>query len=135
LASDPDFQDGLLPHKPQKLYFHTISRRFLRLAIRFMPIFGKDPHRFGRNADIDLAGLVVEDFPVHAFIDYLPVKELKKEASICHASQDGSGMIRGLMGWVTRLAGSQETFMRAFPPPEPGLRERDLFAGIRTGGS
>jgi mycothiol S-conjugate amidase len=66
-------------------------------------------------------------------IDYTPVKELKTEASICHASQGGSGMIRGLMGWMVRLAGARETFMRASPPPEPHLRERDLFAGIRGG--
>jgi hypothetical protein len=72
---------------------------------------------------------------VHALIDYMPVREIKQEASICHASQGGSGMIRGFMGWLMRMAGSHEMFMRGFPPPEPGLRERDLFAGIRRGGS
>jgi LmbE family N-acetylglucosaminyl deacetylase len=135
LAGDPLFLDELPPHKPQKLYFYTMSRRFLRLAVRLMPVFGKDPHHFGRNGDIDLAGLVAEDFPMHAFIDYTSVKELKAEASICHASQGGSGMIRGMMGWIVRLAGARETFMRAYPPPEPHLRERDLFAGIRAGES
>jgi LmbE family N-acetylglucosaminyl deacetylase len=130
LAADPAFQDDLPPHQPRKLYYQTISRHFLRLAVRLMPLFGKDPHRWGRNQDIDLADLAGEEFPVHALIDYARVKGRKADASICHASQGGSAMIRGLMGWVLRMAGSRETFMRAYPPPEPGLRERDLFAGI-----
>jgi LmbE family N-acetylglucosaminyl deacetylase len=130
LAGDPAFKDEYAPYRPQKLYFHTISRRFLRWAVRLMPLLGKDPHRWGRNGDIDLAELATEDFPVHARIDFTPVKEQKMEASLCHASQGGSGMIRGLMGWVSRLAGSQETFMRAYPPAASGVHERDLFAGI-----
>jgi LmbE family N-acetylglucosaminyl deacetylase len=130
LAADPGFADGLPPHRADKLYYHTISRRFLRWAVRILPLFGKDPHRWGRNGDIDLAELATEDFPVHAVVDYAPVKERKFAASLCHASQGGSAMVRGFMGLVTRLAGSRETFMRAYPPAGPGTRERDLFAGV-----
>jgi LmbE family N-acetylglucosaminyl deacetylase len=122
--------EELPPYKAEKLYFHTISRRFLRYAVRLMPLFGKNPHKWGRNGDIDLADLAIEDFPVHAEINYKPVSEIKTEASICHSSQGGAAMARGLMGWVMRMGGSKETFMRAYPPPPPGLRERDLFAGI-----
>jgi LmbE family N-acetylglucosaminyl deacetylase len=130
LAGDPRFTDDLPPLKPQKLYFYTMSRRFLRWAVRLMPIFGKDPRHFGRNGDVDLASLTGEDFPEHAFIDFSQVRERKMQASICHESQGGPGMGSGIMGWAMRLGGSRETFMRAYPPPEPGLRERDLFAGI-----
>ncbi|HEX7973216.1 MAG TPA: PIG-L family deacetylase [Anaerolineales bacterium] len=122
--------DGLQAYRPQKLYFHTISRRFLRYAVRLMPLFGKNPHKWGRNGDIDLAELTVEDFPVHAVINFKPVLERKTEASLCHASQGGAGMAQGLMGWAMRLGGSQETFMRAYPPPDKGPKERDLFAGV-----
>jgi LmbE family N-acetylglucosaminyl deacetylase len=132
LAGDPAFQDGLSPHQPQKLYYHTFPRRMLRLMVRMLPLFGKDPRRWGRNGDIDLASLAFEDFPTHAFIDFSAVIDRRAEASICHASQGGSAMIRGVMGWAMRLAGRKETFMRAYPPPEPGLRERDLFAGIQS---
>ncbi|HSO27469.1 MAG TPA: PIG-L family deacetylase [Anaerolineales bacterium] len=122
--------EGLPPYQPQKLYFHTISRRFLRFVVKILPLFGKDPTRWGRNNDIDLASLAIEDFPMHALIDYRDVRDRKDEASACHASQGGSAMIRGVMGWVMRLAGSKESFMRAYPPPANGTHERDLFAGV-----
>jgi hypothetical protein len=83
----------------------------LRLMVRILPIFGKDPRRWGRNGDIDLASLAFEEFPTHASIDFTAVIDRRAEASICHASQGGSAMIRGLMGWATRLMGRKETFM------------------------
>lgn len=132
MAANPDFQDeGLSPYRAQKLYFHTISRGFLRLVVKVLPLFGKDPTKWGRNGDIDLTDLAVEDFPVHAVIDFGPARENKAEASACHASQGGSAMVRGVMGWVQRLLGSKEQFMRAYPPPTGGKRERDLFAGVK----
>jgi len=130
-AGDPQHYPGdQPPYQPQKLYYHTFSRRFLRLAVRLMPIFGKDPTRWGRNGDINMAELAFVDFPVHAMIDFGAVREIKQAASACHASQGGRGMSTGLMGLAMRLAGHRETFMRAYPPPEPGLRERDLFQGL-----
>lgn len=130
-AGDPAAYPGdRPPYRPQKLYFHTISRRFLRLAVWLMPLFGKDPRKWGRNGDIDLTSLAIEDFPVHAVVDYKPVIEKKRLASSCHASQGGIAMQRGLMGWIMRMGGSRESFMRAYPPPSPELRERDLFSGL-----
>lgn len=122
--------DDLPPFQPHKLYFHTISRRFLRWMVRLMPLFGQDPQRFGRNQDIDLKAVAIEDFPVHVVVDYRPVRERKIQASHCHASQGGVGMTRGPLGWAMRLGGTQETFMRARPPAPAGLREKDLFEGI-----
>jgi LmbE family N-acetylglucosaminyl deacetylase len=131
LADDESFdEEGLPPYRPQKLYFHTLSRRFLRLAVRILPLFGKNPHKWGRNEDIDLASLAVEDFPVHAAVDISGVRELKAEASRCHESQGGLATMRGFMSWVIRLGDNQETYMRAYPTPEPGMVERDLFKGI-----
>jgi len=131
LADDESFDvEGLPPYRPQKLYFHTLSRRFLRLAVRILPLFGKNPHKWGRNEDIDLASLAVEDFPVHATVDISGVRELKTEASRCHESQGGLATMSGFMSWVIRLGDNQETYMRAYPTPEPGVVERDLFKGI-----
>lgn len=132
-AGDPErYPDGLPGFQPQKLYYHTISRRFLRFAVRIMPLFGKDPRRWGQNGDIDLASLAVDDFPTHAVIDYRPVVGRKMDASICHASQGGVTMQRGLVGWMLRLGGSKEAFMRAYPPAGPRVRERDLFDGVQV---
>jgi LmbE family N-acetylglucosaminyl deacetylase len=130
-AGEPQAYLGdLPPYQPQKLYYHTISRGFLRMAVRVLPLFGKDPSKWGHNHDIDLTDLAAVQFPVHAVIDYGPVRERKERASECHASQGGSAMIRGLMGWVMRLARSRETFMRAYPEPQDGKVEHDLFAGV-----
>lgn len=132
-AADPAmYPDDLPPYQPQKLYYHTISRRFLRLMVRLLPLIGKDPHRWGRNGDIDLAALAEDDFPVHAVIDFGIVRERKTRASLCHASQGGAAMARGFMGWVMRMGSSKETFMRACPPPVPGRAEKDLFDGISS---
>ena len=131
-SGDPTFVPGdLPPYQPDKLYFHTMPRGLLRLAVRLMPLFGRDPHKFGVNQDIDLAKLAVDDFPVHAVIDYSPVRLLKEEASACHESQGGAGMARGLIGRALRLVGSKEQYMRAYPPPASKRKERDLFADIK----
>jgi LmbE family N-acetylglucosaminyl deacetylase len=130
-AGDPAFDPGgPPPHRPQKLYFHVIPRGFLRFVVRVMPLIGRDPHRWGRNADIDLADLANVEFPTHAVVDFSPVRAQKEAATACHESQGGSAMIHGLMGWALRLNGSRDSYMRAYPAPRPGKVERDLFAGI-----
>jgi LmbE family N-acetylglucosaminyl deacetylase len=123
------YPGDLPPYRAQKLYFHTFGRRFLRLAVRVMPLVGQDPRRFGRNADIDLAEIASQDFPLHAFIRFGEVAEAKARAAACHASQGGPPT-SGILGWLFRLAGGEETFMRAYPPAPPGLRETDLFEGV-----
>jgi hypothetical protein len=35
----------------------------------------------------------------------------------------------GLLRHILRLTATRENFMRAYPQPSPGLRERDLFEG------
>jgi LmbE family N-acetylglucosaminyl deacetylase len=129
-SGDPARYPGGSPtFHPDKLYYHTFDRRFLRLAVRVMRLFGRDPSRFGRNADIDLADIASQDFPSHARIDFREVAEVKSRAAACHASQ-GSPPTSGAMGLFFRLAGGSETFMRAFPPAPRGLRETDLFEGV-----
>jgi LmbE family N-acetylglucosaminyl deacetylase len=134
-AGDPEAYPGdLPPYQPKKLYYHTMPRKLMRWVVRLLPLFGKDPRHWGQNEDIDLVSVVKEDFPVHAWIDYSPVAALKAEASACHASQGGTGFARGPLRWAFRLAAGKDGFMRAYPNPEPGLRERDLFAGVNGSG-
>ena len=134
LAGDPSFcgdgEDALPPYKPQKLYFHTISRRWMRVMVSLMPLWGKNPRKWGKNEDIDLTALAVKDFPIHAVIDYHSVAAQKTAASACHASQGGMGLSMGRFRWLFRLLVSDhDFFMRAVPPPG-GRREKDLFAGV-----
>ena len=132
LAGQADYQDGLPPYRPEKLYFHVIPKGYLRLTVRVMPLIGKDPRRFGRNGDINLASLVEDgDFPIHAVIDYRPVAGVKDDASQCHESQlAGPSLRRGPMRWAQVLFGQKDHFMRAYPPPKNGRREIDLFANL-----
>lgn len=113
---------------PQRLYFHTIPRGFLRFGVRLIRLFGGDPTRWGRNKDIDLASLAEVDFPTHVRIDFSAVSEKKTRASACHASQGGSQMRSGALGFLFRLFGESETFMQAYPAlPEKSPVRRDLF--------
>jgi N-acetyl-1-D-myo-inositol-2-amino-2-deoxy-alpha-D-glucopyranoside deacetylase len=130
-SNNPDFHpEDLAPYRPQKLYFHVISKRMLRMAVRIMPLLGRNPHKFGRNGDIDLVSIVSVDFPTHASIDFTPVAEIRARAAACHSSQGDTTMAKGIQGWIMRLAGQRESFMRACPEPVKGRRERDLFEGV-----
>jgi LmbE family N-acetylglucosaminyl deacetylase len=124
------YPDGLPAYAPQRLYFHTISKRFLRLVVRLLPLVGRNPHEFGKNKDIDLASLVSEDFPVNAVIDYRPVAKAREAASRCHASQGGAAMTQGIQGWVMRWTGAKDTFTQSYPEPDGQKVTHDLFAGV-----
>jgi LmbE family N-acetylglucosaminyl deacetylase len=134
LAGDPNFTDpdGLAPYQPQKLYYHVMPKAALRMAVSVMPLFGRDPHKFGRNQDIDLTRLVEQgNFPIHAAIDFSQVQEQRDAAAACHASQlDGSPPRGGPLGWFWRLFGRKEQYMRAYPEVKNGHKETDLFEGI-----
>lgn len=130
-ADDASFHpEAGTPFKPLALYYHVFPRGFLKWMTRLMPLFGKDPRKWGRNGDIDLTELVV-DFPIHVRLNIRSVAEIKAEAGAQHASQGGVGMRRGLMGFVTRVFGEREDYMRAYPPINGNPRVRhDLFDGI-----
>jgi len=128
-ANDPSFHpEGGSPFNPQALYFHIFPHKLLRLVTRIMPIFGKDPRKFGRNKDVDLKALVEFEFPVHTRINIASVSKIKAEAGACHASQGGIQMRRGLMGLISRVIGEHEDYMRAYPPVTRNHRvTNDLF--------
>jgi len=98
--------------------------------VRLLPLFGRNPRRWGRNGDIDLVALAADEFPVQARIDIYPVYEVKAQAAACHASQGGPMMSGGFMGRIMRLGSRYENYMRADPPPTPGKIEKDLFGEI-----
>jgi hypothetical protein len=106
-----------------------------------MPLFGQNPRKFGRNKDIDFTRMVSQDYPVHAVIGVnKEALEMRSRAAACHASQGGGrppGRGRGLIGLVnsyfalkSRIFGSKDTFMRAFPLPSGRHKESDLFEGL-----
>jgi LmbE family N-acetylglucosaminyl deacetylase len=127
-ANDASFHpEAGAPFKPLALYYQVFPHGFLKWAVRIMPLFGRDPKKFGRNGDIDLTKLLV-DFPIHVRVDTRSVSEIKSHASAQHASQGGGQMRRGMMGFITRFMGEREDYMRAYPPVNGSFkRKRDLF--------
>jgi len=117
--------------QPQKLYFHILPRKLLKIAVKLMPLFRQDPHHFGQNKDVDLASLVEVDFPTHAVIH--PTKaavRIRNEAMLCYASQRGSGPPRrNLLFLIRKFLGQRDSFMRAYPQAN-GCREHDLFENV-----
>ncbi len=117
--------------QPAKLYFHTMPHGFIRMAVMLLPLFGKDPHKFGSNRDIDLTAIAKSRFPTHAQIDTRPYAHLQDKASACHASQGGREMSSGIQSWLSHLFRRKDTFMRDYPVPSPGEPiEKDLFQGL-----
>lgn len=132
-AGNPDFAADSLPvYAPERLYFHKMPNGLLEFAVKFLPLIGKDPHKFGSNGDIDLVPIAEVDFPTNARIDIRSVLEKKEKAGACHASQGGGRMGGGAVSLLMRLFSRQENFMRAYPPVETGEKvERDLFASVK----
>ncbi len=125
--------EGLAAHPVQKMYFHTMPRGFLKLAVRVMKLVGKDPTKFGTNKDIDLEMIAKVDFPTHAVINYNKVAKLRQQASACHELQGGKQMGGGPLGFLLRLFSSKDTYMRAFPAVTSRRVEHDLFDGVEQG--
>lgn len=131
MSGDPTVKIGnSAPFVPEKLYFHTMPRAFLKLAVRIMPLFGIDARHFGSNKDIDLVAVAQQDFPIHARIDYRVVAEKRNRASACHASQGGDAGSGYIITWLMRKFSPKETYMRSVPPVTGKVNETDLFEGL-----
>jgi LmbE family N-acetylglucosaminyl deacetylase len=136
-AADPEQfpeqiqHQGLVPYQPQKLYYLTFDRRWLRLMVRLMPLVGQNPERIGRNQDINLREIAAHSYPIHARVNTRAYAEIAEQASQCHASQLGGW---GRPGVVQRLRmllePKDDTYMRAIPPASNRTREHDLFQGV-----
>jgi len=129
LAGDPAHPGSYAPFQPEKLFYHTIPRYFIQFNVSLLKLLGKDPTKYGKNQDIDLTQMAVDEFPVHARINYTEYKGRKAAAAACHASQGGHGLTRGFMRWLSWLLGARsvDQFMQAIPEPNPMSIKEDLF--------
>ena len=117
---------------PQKLYYNVFPRRWMKIVVKLMPLFGQNPHKFGRNHDIDFAAMVETEFPIHARISINKrFAAVRAEASACYRSQLGGGPPRrGLLSFFRIFSSKQDFYMRAYPGVKGGLREKDLFSSV-----
>lgn len=100
-----------------RLYVSSFSKSLLKIIVRLMPLFGRDPRRHGQNQDVDLVRIASWDVPTTARIHvkhYLSAKDCAKAA---HASQQPltqskNGLVNIFMRWME----ATETFSRLYPP-------------------
>jgi len=116
------------PFSPQKLYFHTLPRKALKIMVKFMPLLGMNPRQFGNNKDINLEEIASVQFPIHTRIHYgKACAELRNRAAMCHASQGGAQQAYGLMAKVRQyLASHTDDYMQAFPMAQSGTRHTEF---------
>ncbi|MFC1992510.1 PIG-L deacetylase family protein [Chloroflexota bacterium] len=120
--------------RPRKLYFLVYPRGMMELMVKLMPLFGQDPHHFGRNKDVDLIKLTSVK---HTFNTVIRLKkesvDIRNKALACHESQT-SGRLRSLLfrilGIIEKIRGPRDHFVRACPPPTNHQLETDLFEGL-----
>ena len=128
----PDqLKDGLQPYQPQKLYFTSFDKRWMKFSLVVARLMFVDTRHMGRNHDMDAWEIASHQYPIHARIDTGPFQLVAEQARSCHASQLGGIGPRRFSDSLTRLfLGIQESFMRAYPPVNGGGTEHDLFAGV-----
>jgi len=133
-AGDPgQFPESGPAFKPQKLYYNVFPRRILKLTVTLMPLFGQDPRHLGKNKDIDLASVANVAFPNHASIKLSKQDTaVSDRATACYASQlENRPRRRGLLDFLQRFSRDDiDMFMRAHPPVNGRLKEKDLFEGV-----
>ena len=133
-AGDPaQYPEAGEPYQPQKLYWSVFPRGFLKLAVRVLPLFGRDPTKFGRNGDINLREIVEHDYPPTTRIDVWPYYAIKQQAAACHVSQldGGPGLFGRFPRFIQRRLNGYESFRQVAPKlADERLKESDLFCQV-----
>ena len=122
--------EGLEPFYPKGVYLHTFPRKMMRIVIQLMPLFGRDPTKFGKNEDIDFVAILQQDFPIHARIRYGKVAHIRERAAACYRSQGGDKQSGYFISWLLRFVNSNEVFMELYPIPTGKSKKHDLFQGL-----
>ncbi|MBI5565327.1 MAG: PIG-L family deacetylase [Chloroflexi bacterium] len=133
-AGDPaQYPEAGEPYQPQKLYWSVFPRGLLKFFVRVLPLFRRDPTKFGRNGDINLREIAEHDYPPTTRVDVWPYYAIKQQASQCHTSQldGGPDMFGRFPRFIQRRLIGYESFRRVEPKPvDERLKERDLFEGV-----
>jgi LmbE family N-acetylglucosaminyl deacetylase len=120
--------DGFATWQPLRLYHTVIPHSALKWLIRILRLTRQDPHRFGRNKDIDLTQVGVPDDQIHVRFDVRPYMDIKAQASACHKTQGGGGAASRFPAFLARRFLRYENFVQAQPPG--AHTHKDLFEGL-----
>lgn len=120
------------PEPPQKLYYTSIPRTALRVGLALMRLRGKDPHKAGRNADVDLIAAYEATNLVTTKVTTRKYLEAGWTAMACYASQiEIPPWIRRLRRIVGPFVIGNTCLHCVIPAHESGARiEHDLFEGV-----
>ena len=120
------------PEHPQKLYYTTGPRALLHFGLVMMKLLRKDPHKVGKNHDVDLQAIADAMTPTTTQVPVAGYLAPMWAAMRCHASQMGSSRLGDLFGRpLARLFFRSLPLSRVYPAPQPNARiERDLFADV-----
>ena len=113
---------------PEKLYYHVVSKRLMKVFVKLLKLTGKDPSAFGKNQDIDINSFANAEFPVHVQIRTGKFKKQRNKAAACYLSQ-GAGKFGGRITSIfIDFINNKESFMQAYPPlPSTDRIRFDLF--------
>jgi LmbE family N-acetylglucosaminyl deacetylase len=134
LAGDARYSTGdLPPYQPQKLYYGALPVTFLKFMLTTMRLRGMNPRKMGVNGDIDFQAVIDNIEPVHTRVHIADYLDKWDEASICHKSQGGGGMLNRFPKWLRKLLVRHQGFTRIVPAPSQArVDEHDLFVGVNV---
>lgn len=120
------------PYQPQKLYYTSIPKLTLQIAIWSLRLKGKNPREVGVNKDIDLVKILDHVLKPTTRVNIQDYYAQWEAASACHVSQGGGGggMSRYPM-WLRRMLAPTQGFTRIYPDPgHSRVDEYDLFENV-----
>lgn len=129
-AGDPArYPEQGAPWRPARLFYAVWPRSFMRALREQAQALGLD---MAEVEALERSEAGWPDDQIHVVLDVSWQLEAKWQALHCHRTQFGAdNLFRRLPEAAIRQALSREHFALAWPPPAPGERLLDLFAGLR----
>ncbi len=131
LAADKSIEiEGMPPFLPEGVFLQTFSRKFMRWVVKLMPLFRKDPTKFGKNGDINFVEILQTEFPMDVRIHYKKYAAIREKASACYRSQGGDQQSGFFVTWLERLFSATEDYMQYYPSPQTHRVRKDFFTSL-----
>jgi mycothiol S-conjugate amidase len=116
---------------PQKLYYDSIPRFFVKVGLFILKLMRKDVRKMGRNGDMDFQAVYDNLQPIHTKVSVRGYIDKGLDAAACHASQGGEAQARPMMRLLARVFMSTMSITKAYPHPVMAAAiERDVFEGV-----
>jgi LmbE family N-acetylglucosaminyl deacetylase len=116
-----------------RLYVSSFSKVLLKIMVRLMPLFGRNPRRHGQNQDVDLVEIASWDIPMTAKINVGHYLLAKDRARAAHASQQPLTQTKNrVLKALVRHMETFEVFSRLYPPIRPNESVENSLFGAQS---